>query len=47
MFKDYTEDELAGIKAKYGTPGDVLEAPMMIGLKGVDMMRHCINVCYR
>ena len=44
MFRDYSEDELAVVKAKYGTPDDVLEAPMMIEPKAMDMMRHYIEV---
>ena len=30
MFRDYSRDELAVIKAKYATEGDVLAAPMLI-----------------
>ncbi|MFG0243612.1 MAG: type I restriction endonuclease subunit R [Phycisphaerales bacterium JB054] len=44
MFQDYTSDELAIIKAKYGTEGDVLEAPMLIEAKAEDMLRHYVNV---
>ena len=44
MFRDYTPDELAVIKAKYGTEGDVLEAPMLIEAKAQDMLRHYIGV---
>lgn len=44
MFRTYSEDELKVIKAKYGTPGDVLEAPLLIEKKAKDMMRHYIGV---
>jgi type I restriction enzyme R subunit len=44
MFRDYTPDELAVIKAKYGTEGDVLEAPMLIEAKARDIVRHYIGV---
>ena len=44
MFRDYTADELAVIKAKYATEGDVLEAPMLIEEKARDMMRHYASV---
>lgn len=44
MFKEYTADELAIIKAKYGTEGDVLEAPMLIEEKAKDMIRHYVGV---
>lgn len=44
MFRDYTADELAVIKAKYGTEGDVLEAPMLIARKAEDMLRHYVGV---
>jgi type I restriction enzyme R subunit len=44
MFKDYTPDELAIIKAKYGTEGDVLEAPMLIEEKAKDIVRHYVGV---
>jgi type I restriction enzyme, R subunit len=44
MFRDYTPDELAVIKAKYATEGDVLEAPLLIGQKARDMMRHYVGV---
>jgi len=40
MFRDYTPDELAVIKAKYATEGDVMEAPMLIEQKARDMIRH-------
>src|SRR5207247_1049817 len=36
MFQDYTPDELAVIKAKYATEGDVLEAQMLIEQKARD-----------
>jgi len=44
MFQDYTADELAVIKAKYATEGDVLEAPMLIEQKARDMIRHYLGV---
>ncbi len=44
MFRDYTEEELAIIKAKYGTEGDVLEAPLLIAQKARDMLRHYVDV---
>jgi len=37
MFKDYTEEELAVIKGKYGTEGNILEAPLMIEKKARDI----------
>lgn len=44
MFRDYTPDELAVIKAKYATEGDVLEAPLLIEQKARDMLRHYVSV---
>ncbi|OGH59590.1 MAG: restriction endonuclease subunit R [Candidatus Lindowbacteria bacterium RIFCSPLOWO2_12_FULL_62_27] len=44
MFRDYTPDELALIKAKYATEGDVIEAPMLIEQKARDMIRHYAGV---
>ncbi len=44
MFRTYTEKELAIIKAKYGTEGDVLEAPMLIEQKAKDMICHYVGV---
>ncbi len=44
MFRSYTEVELAVIKAKYGTSGDVLEAPLLIEQKARDMLRHYVSV---
>ena len=44
MFRDYSKDELAVIKAKYGTAGDVLEAPLLIERKARDMLRHYVDV---
>ena len=41
---DYTPDELAVIKAKYATEGDVLEAPLLIEQKARDMIRHYVGV---
>src|SRR5260370_6111967 len=44
MFQDYTPNELAIIKAKYATEGDVLEAPLLIEHKARDMLRHYVSV---
>ena len=44
LFRDYTPDELAVIKAKYATEGDVLEAPLLIEQKARDMLRHYAGV---
>jgi len=44
MFKDYSPAELAIIKAKYGTEGDVLEATMLIEEKAKDIIRHYVGV---
>lgn len=44
MFRDYTEEELAVIKAKYATEGDVMEAPLLIEQKARDMIRHYAGV---
>jgi type I restriction enzyme R subunit len=44
MFRDYTDAELAVIKAKYGTEGNVLEAPELIAPKAKDMLRHYVDV---
>ncbi len=44
MFRDYSRDELAVIKAKYATEGDVLAAPMLIEQKARDMIRHYASV---
>jgi type I restriction enzyme R subunit len=44
MFRDYAPDELALIKAKYATEGDVMEAPMLIEQKARDMIRHYAGV---
>jgi type I restriction enzyme, R subunit len=44
LFRDYTPGELAVIKAKYGTEGDVLEAPMLIETKAKDVVRHYVGV---
>ena len=46
MFRDYTADELAVIKAKYATEGDVLEAPMLIEQKARDMLCHYVGVVF-
>jgi type I restriction enzyme, R subunit len=44
IFRDYTPGELAVIKAKYGTEGDVLDAPMLIEPKARDIVRHYVRV---
>ena len=44
LFRDYTPEELAVIKAKYATEGDVLEAPLLIEQKASDMIRHYASV---
>jgi type I restriction enzyme R subunit len=44
MFRDYTPQELAVIKAKYATEDDVLEAPLLIEQKARDMLRHYASV---
>jgi type I restriction enzyme R subunit len=44
MFRDYLPDELALIKAKYATEGDVLEAPMLIEQKARDIIQHYASV---
>jgi type I restriction enzyme R subunit len=44
MFRDYTPDELAVIKAKYASEGDVLEAPLLIEQKARDLIRHYVSV---
>ncbi len=44
LFCDYSPDELAVIKARYATEGDVLEAPLLIEQKARDMIRHYVGV---
>jgi type I restriction enzyme R subunit len=44
LFRDYDPAELAVIKAKYATEGDVLEAPLLIEQKARDMIRHYVGV---
>jgi type I restriction enzyme R subunit len=44
MFRECTAEELAIIKAKYATEGDVLEAPLLIAQKARDMIRHFASV---
>ncbi len=44
MFCDFTREELAVIKAKYATEGDVMEAPLLIEQKARDMIRHYASV---
>lgn len=43
MFRGYTSAELAVIKAKYATQGDVLEAPLLIEKKAADMLEHYVG----
>jgi len=40
MFRDYSAAELAVVKAKYATEGDVMEAPLLIEQKARDIIRH-------
>jgi len=44
MFREYSKKELAVIKAKYATEGDVMEAPKLILEKARDMIRHYASV---
>ena len=44
MFRDYTPEELAVIKAKYATEGDVMKAPLLVEQKARDMIRHYTSV---
>ncbi len=44
MFRDYTPEELAIIKARYGAESDVLEAPLLIEKKARDIIRHYARV---
>ena len=44
MFRTYSEEELAVIKAKYGTKEDILDAPLLIEQKAKDMLRHYVGV---
>jgi type I restriction enzyme, R subunit len=46
LFRDYTPEELAVIKAKYATEGDVLEAPLLIAQKARDIIRHYVSVVF-
>ncbi|HLO85542.1 MAG TPA: type I restriction endonuclease subunit R [Nostocaceae cyanobacterium] len=43
MFREYTPEELAAIRAKYATEGNVLEAPKLIAAKAEDMLRHYVE----
>lgn len=43
MFRNRTPQELAAIRAKYATEGNVLEAPKLIAAKAEDMLRHYID----
>lgn len=44
LFRDYEPEELAIIKAKYATEGDVLAAPLLIEEKARDLIRHYVGV---
>ena len=44
MFRDSKPEDLAIIKAKYATEGDVMEAPLLIEQKARDMIRHYASV---
>jgi len=44
MFSDSSAAELAVIKAKYATEGDVMEAPLLIEQKARDIIRHYAGV---
>jgi type I restriction enzyme R subunit len=44
LFRDYSPDEMALIKAKYATQEDVLEAPLLIEQKARDMLQHYASV---
>jgi len=44
LFTERSPEELALIKAKYATTGDVLEAPKLIAAKASDMLRHYVDV---
>ena len=44
MFRDYSPEELAVIKSRYATEGDVLEAPLLIKQKAQDIFRHYASV---
>jgi type I restriction enzyme R subunit len=44
LFRDYTAEEIAIVKAKYATEGDVMEAPLLIEQKARDMIRHYSSV---
>lgn len=43
IFEDYTEEQRAYIKAKYGTFSDMLESKKVIEQKAVDMVEHYID----
>lgn len=43
MFAERTPEELALIKAKYATSGNVLEAEKLIAAKAADMLRHYVD----
>ncbi|MDH6086198.1 type I restriction endonuclease subunit R [Umezakia ovalisporum] len=43
MFRHRTPEELAAIRAKYATEGNVLEAPKLIAAKAEDMLRHYVE----
>ncbi len=43
MFAERTKEELDAIKKRWATKGNVLEAPLMIGAKARDMLRHYVD----
>ena len=43
LFREYTPAELEAIKAKYGTKGQIFEAPDLIRDKARDMLRHYVT----
>ncbi len=43
LFREHTPEELEAIKAKYGTKGQIFEAPDLIRDKARDMLRHYVT----
>jgi type I restriction enzyme, R subunit len=43
MFRDRTPEELDAIRKKYGTKGNVLEAPKLVAAKARDTLRHYVD----
>lgn len=43
MFQERSPEELAAIRTKYATEGNVLEAPKLIAAKATDMLRHYVS----